>query len=52
VLGQYVRHYNQARPHRRLQLAVPEPRSEQGEGGTVRRHDVLEGIIDEYQRAA
>jgi len=52
VLGQYVRHYNRARPHRGLQLAVPEPRSAQGEGGTVRRHDVLGGIIHEYQRAA
>jgi transposase InsO family protein len=52
VLGQYVRHYNRARPHRGLQLAVPEPRSEQGEGGTVCRHDVLGGIIHEYQRAA
>jgi hypothetical protein len=40
------------RPHRGLQLAVPEPRSEQGEGGTVCRHDVLGGIIHEYQRAA
>jgi transposase InsO family protein len=52
VLGQYMRHYNRARPHRGLQLAVPEPRSEQGEGGTVCRHDVLGGIIHEYQRAA
>ena len=38
VLCQYVRHYNQARPHRGLQLAVPEPCSEHGHGGTVRRH--------------
>ena len=52
VLCQYVRHYNQARPHRGLQLAVPEPCSEHGHGGTVRRHDVLGGIIHEYERAA
>jgi hypothetical protein len=26
VLGQYVRHYNRARPHRGLHLAVPAPR--------------------------
>jgi transposase InsO family protein len=52
VLNQYVRHYNRARPHRGLQLAVPEPGSEQGKDGTVCRHDVLGGIIHEYQRAA
>ena len=52
VLGQYVRHYNRARPHRGLQLSVPEPCSEQGHGGTVRRKDVLGGIIHEYERAA
>jgi transposase InsO family protein len=52
VLGQYVRHYNQARPHRGLQLAVPKPSPEHGYGGTVRRKDVLGGIIHEYQRAA
>ena len=52
VLGRYVRHYNRARPHRGLQLAVPEPCSEHGHGETVRRHDVLGGIIHEYQRAA
>ena len=52
VLGRYVRHYNLARPHRGLQLAVPEPCSEHGHGETVRRHDVLGGIIHEYQRAA
>jgi hypothetical protein len=52
VLGQYVRHYNQARPHRGLQLAVPEPRSEHGHGGTVHRNDVLGGIVHEYERVA
>jgi transposase InsO family protein len=52
VAGQYVRHYNQARPHRGLQLSVPEPCSEHGRGGAVHRTDVLGGIIHEYQRAA
>jgi hypothetical protein len=51
VLCQYVRHYNRARPHRGLQLAVPEPCSEPRYGGTVSRHDVLGGIIHEYERA-
>jgi transposase InsO family protein len=52
VLCQYVRHYNRARPHRGLQLAVPEPCSEPRYGGAVSRHDVLGGIIHEYERAA
>jgi transposase InsO family protein len=51
-LYDYVRHYNQARPHRGLHLAVPEPCSGPGHGGTVRRRDVLGGIIHEYERAA
>ncbi len=52
VLCRYVRHYNRARPHRGLQLAVPEPYSDPSSGGTVRRHDVLGGIVHEYDRAA
>ena len=52
VLGQYVRHYNRAWPHRGLQLAVPKPSPEHGYGGTVRCKDVLRGIVHEYQRAA
>jgi hypothetical protein len=51
-LYDHVRHYNQARPHRGLHLAVPEPCSGPGHGGTVRRRDVLGGIIHEYERAA
>ena len=52
VLCQYLRHYNRARPHRGLHLAVPKPCSWPRLGGTVRRHDVLGGIIHEYERAA
>ena len=52
VLHEYVLHYNQARPHRGLDLAVPQPRPALEHGGPVRRHDVLGGIIHEYQRAA
>jgi putative transposase len=52
VLHEYVLHYNQARPHRGLDLAVPQPRPSLEHGGPVRRHDVLGGIIHEYQRAA
>ena len=51
VLGRYVRHYNQARPHRGLELALPEPCLPPARGGTVRRTDVLGDIIAEYQRS-
>ena len=52
VLCQYVRHYNRARPHRVLHVAVPAPCAGPGHGGTVRRKDLLGGIVHEYERAA
>jgi putative transposase len=52
VIRKYVRHYNRARPHRGLHLAVPEPGPSPGSRGTVRRLDILGGIIHEYERAA
>ena len=52
VLSEYLRHYNQARPHRGLQRAVPIPSREPRRGGAIQRHDVLGGIIHEYQRVA
>ena len=51
VLGQYVRHYNQARPHRGLELDPPIPEAHRNTG-RVHRHDLLGGIIHEYQRVA
>ena len=54
VLAQYIRHYNEARPHRSLQLDQPLPRlgtSTAGDGKVV-RHDILGGILHEYERAA
>src|SRR5579875_3113772 len=52
VLGTYVRHYNESRPHRGRRLATPLPRHEQPRTGEVCRHDILGGIIHEYDRAA
>jgi putative transposase len=52
VICEYVRHYNHARPHRGLHLAVPEPYARPDHGGEVLRHDVLGGVIHEYERAA
>ncbi len=52
VIRKYVRHYNRARPHRGLHLAVPEPSPSPGSRGTVQSPDILGGIIHEYERAA
>jgi putative transposase len=57
VLREYVRHYNQQRPHRGLALAVPEPEareqsSPQVNPREVRRRDVLAGLIHEYHEVA
>ena len=53
VLSEYVRHYNQTRPHRELGLEQPLPRAMQSNtDGRVIRRDVLGGLIHEYERAA
>jgi transposase InsO family protein len=51
VLSECLRHYNEARPHRGLQLDLPMPRRAD-HVGPVRRHDVLGGVVHEYARAA
>jgi transposase InsO family protein len=53
VLGEYLLHYNQARPHRGLQFTAPLPRPVPSPtGGKVIRRDVLGGVVHEYERAA
>lgn len=52
ILDDYVEHYNQARPHRSLQLESPTPRTAPTINGKVTRRDVLGGTIHEYHRAA
>jgi len=54
VLRSYVAHYNSERPHRSLQLSPPWPeRAPRTEGpSTVRRKDVLGGLVHEYHRVA
>jgi len=56
VLQAYVAHYDEERPHRGLNLAVPAGnRTPQVRGTTrapVERRDVLGGLIHEYRRAA
>jgi transposase InsO family protein len=59
VLRVYVRHYNQSRPHRALDLQPPDPIGAAGARGDpptsptcVHRRDLLGGLIHEYQLAA
>ena len=52
VLRSYVRHYNVARPHRGIGLTTPIERSEPYAKAVIRRHDILGGIVHEYERAA
>jgi putative transposase len=59
VLRVYVRHYNEQRPHRALDLQAPDPRTTPptrrqpaGSAMTPRRKDLLGGLIHEYEAAA
>lgn len=55
VLAVYVRHYNQQRPHRSLELQAPDPWPTPVFGigpPRIRRHDQLAGLLHEYERAA
>ena len=52
VLCEYVEHYNWARPHRGLDLLPPRAMAPSGSASTIRRHDVLGGLIHEYELAA
>ncbi|MGH2576891.1 MAG: integrase core domain-containing protein [Actinomycetota bacterium] len=56
VLRAYAAHYNEARPHRGLDLRTPNPRADPlgrpADGTHVQRHDVLGGLIHEYKVAA
>jgi hypothetical protein len=55
VLREYVPHYNERRPHRGLDLGVPNGRPAAPPGpvpAEVHRHDVLGGLVHEYEAAA
>ncbi|MEU8080746.1 integrase core domain-containing protein [Catellatospora citrea] len=55
VLTEYVRHYNEKRPHRGLDLSPPRPPAtviDLAEQRRIRRRPILGGLINEYERAA
>jgi transposase InsO family protein len=54
VLAEYVRHYNGRRPHRSCGLRPPRPNHPVADlhYERIKRHSVLGGLINEYERAA
>ena len=55
ILRIYVQHYNRRRPHRGLELQVPESLApvEEADGvPDIERRDLLGGLVHEYMRAA
>jgi transposase InsO family protein len=59
VLRVYIRHYNRRRPHRALELRAPDPSTRFPASAPlapvalqVTRHDLLGGLIHEYELAA
>ena len=51
VLAEFVRYYNQDRPHRTLGLQAPEPKL-RPMTGPIRSRPVLNGLHHVYERAA
>jgi hypothetical protein len=54
VLGEFIQHYHDARPHQGLEQRPPCPSPDLAvaEGGLVERRDRLGGLLHEYRRAA
>ena len=53
VMPEYTSYYNSSRPHQGLEQRIPVPQREPVvDSGPVICHDVLGGIIHDYQRAA
>ncbi|MGW8680029.1 integrase core domain-containing protein [Streptomyces sp. NPDC055817] len=54
VLDRYTEHYNTGRPHRSLDLRAPcdAPNVTPLLNGTIRRREILGGLINEYYHAA
>ena len=54
ALREFVRHYNEARPHQALDLEAPEPRTgpPSAASGPIVSRPVLGGLTHEYERKA
>jgi putative transposase len=52
VLREFIRYYNERRPHRSLGLRPPEGPVNSSEEGQVIRRQVLGGLVNDYYRKA
>src|SRR6266581_2863262 len=55
VLRVYAAHYNRHRPHRSLSLQPPDESASaaaRAPAGPIRKHELLGGLINEYEAAA
>jgi len=52
VLGEFVRYYNHRRPHRSLELRVPEGPRDYPRQGLIARRQILGGLVNDYYRKA
>ncbi len=52
VVSEYVKFYNEARPHQDIDQQIPLPGEQQGEEGSIHRWDVLGGLLHDYYRQA
>jgi putative transposase len=54
VLTDYIRHFNGHRPHQSLDQHPPnhDPTAVAPLGTSIRRHQILNGVINEYHQAA
>ena len=52
VLGEFIRYYNERRPHRSLDLRPPEGPVNSSEQGEVLCRHVVGGLIHDYYRNA
>jgi putative transposase len=54
ILAEYARHYNEHRPHQSREQRPPlhEPGHTVDITGRIRRRQIVQGLINEYRRAA
>jgi hypothetical protein len=52
VLHEYEGYFNTSRPHQGIAQKIPDPRPQDSTSGTVRRRDLLGGVLHDYYRAA
>lgn len=52
VVSEYVKFYNEARPHQGIDQQIPLSSEQRCEDGSIHRRDVLGGLLHDYYRRA